>query len=304
MLAIVIPYYKFSFFEETLESLSNQTDKRFKVYIGDDASPENPSGLLEKYREKFDFVYHRFQENLGGSSLTKQWERCIALSGDEEWIMILGDDDILGENVVESFYNNYNTLKEKSNVVRYATVVLDEQNNFKSDKFIHPQFENGFDFFKRKFIAGTRSSLSEYFFKREAYLKYGFVAYPSSFYSDDRAWIDFSNGKQIYSINETVIYIRVSNLSFSGNVTSKVLNSASFKFLNDIYKNRLHVFSKKERIILLKRIEHSLDLSEERNFFLWFDLYFRCVINFDKKEIFKFHKRIVKRILKRNILAF
>lgn len=43
MLAIVIPYYKLTFFEETLQSLANQSDKRFKVYIGDDASPEDRS---------------------------------------------------------------------------------------------------------------------------------------------------------------------------------------------------------------------------------------------------------------------
>lgn len=47
MLAIIIPYYKLRFFEATLESLANQTDKRFKVYIGDDASPENLADLLE-----------------------------------------------------------------------------------------------------------------------------------------------------------------------------------------------------------------------------------------------------------------
>ena len=47
MLAIVIPYFKLTFFEETLQSLANQTDQRFKVYIGDDASLENPSDLLE-----------------------------------------------------------------------------------------------------------------------------------------------------------------------------------------------------------------------------------------------------------------
>jgi hypothetical protein len=31
--------------------LANQTDKRFKVYIGDDASPENPASLLEDIKE-------------------------------------------------------------------------------------------------------------------------------------------------------------------------------------------------------------------------------------------------------------
>ena len=42
MLAIVIPYYKLTFFEATLQSLADQTDKRFMVYIGDDASLESP----------------------------------------------------------------------------------------------------------------------------------------------------------------------------------------------------------------------------------------------------------------------
>ena len=125
MLAIVIPYFKRTFFEATLESLANQTDKRFKVYIGDDASPENLTDLLEKYKGKFDFVYHRFDDNLGSISLTQQWERCIALSGEEEWVMILGDDDVLGENVVEEFYSNLPEIKNKEiNVVRFTTAKI------------------------------------------------------------------------------------------------------------------------------------------------------------------------------------
>ena len=66
MLAIIIPFYKLTYFEETLQSLANQTDKRFKVYIGDDSSPENPLDLLGKFKEKFDFVYYKFDKNVGG----------------------------------------------------------------------------------------------------------------------------------------------------------------------------------------------------------------------------------------------
>ncbi len=40
-LAIVISFYKIIFFEETLQSLANQIDKRFKVCIGNDASPSD-----------------------------------------------------------------------------------------------------------------------------------------------------------------------------------------------------------------------------------------------------------------------
>ena len=70
MLAIVIPYYKIQFFEETLRSLANQTDKRFMVYIGDDASPDDPLELLQRFSGQFPFEYHRFETNTGAVSYT------------------------------------------------------------------------------------------------------------------------------------------------------------------------------------------------------------------------------------------
>ena len=62
MLAIVIPYYKLSFFEETLKSLADQTDKRFKVYIGNDASSENPINIFNKYKPRINLKYKKFEE--------------------------------------------------------------------------------------------------------------------------------------------------------------------------------------------------------------------------------------------------
>ena len=114
MLAIIIPFYKITYFEATLQSLANQTDNRFKVYIGDDASPNDSSPLLKKFEGKFDFLYHRFEDNLGGKSLTLQWKRCIELKGDEEWLMILGDDDMLESNVVQTFHDHYCYFNSKS----------------------------------------------------------------------------------------------------------------------------------------------------------------------------------------------
>ena len=46
-LAIVIPYYNIHFFDKTLFSLSCQTDKRFKVYIGNNNSPNDPMELID-----------------------------------------------------------------------------------------------------------------------------------------------------------------------------------------------------------------------------------------------------------------
>ena len=105
MLTIVIPYYKISFFETTLKSLSSQTNKNFKVVIGDDASPNNPLQLLEKYKDDFDFIYKRFDSNLGSMSLVNQWNRCLEINTLSQWTMILGDDDVLDPNVVQAFYD-------------------------------------------------------------------------------------------------------------------------------------------------------------------------------------------------------
>lgn len=253
MLAIIIPYYKVIFFEKTLASLAQQTDKRFKVYIGDDASPENPTYLLESYKGQFDFVYHRFEENLGRISLTQQWERCIALSRDEDWIMILGDDDYLDENVVEEFYNNIEIFKDKANIVRFASKIFRQESNLFSETYTHPIWERASDSYFRKFQFLTMSSLSEYIFKRESYDKFKFKEFPLAWYSDDMAWLEFSDNQKIYTINEAVVVFRFSNYNISGkedNIVAK--EEAKFLFYKKLIKSQLHLFDvfQRKKIVL------------------------------------------------------
>lgn len=299
MLAIIIPYYKLTFFEKTLESISNQTDKRFKVYIGDDASPENPAALLEKFKGKFDFVYQRFENNLGGISLTKQWERCIALSKDEEWLMILGDDDVLGENVVEEFYKQLPLFEGKTNVVRFASKIKEEDTQTISDVYLHPVWESATDSFYRKFEYLTRSSLSEYFFSKPSYLKYGFPDYPLGWHSDDRAWIEFSENKPIFTINESLIFIRISEKSISGkedNLNQK--NIAEIAFYKFIVFNKLKLYDKKQRINLLNKYENSIKKIRNLELKEWFSILFLYLKNFDSYSLKKVLKRFIKSIIK------
>lgn len=244
MLAIVIPYYKLTFFEETLQSLANQTDKRFKVYIGDDTSPENPQTLLEKFNGQFDFVYHRFESNLGSISLTQQWERCIALTDNEEWVNILGDDDVLGENVVQQFYSHLQSIKQHNcSVVRFATQIINRYGISTSKKFIHPRTETAIDFINRKFSKKTRSSLGEYLFKSADIKLKGFVDFPLAWHSDDNAVIEFSKSNIIYSINESCFFIRVSDESITGsscNTNKKAMATQEF-ILRHVFRYRSEI---------------------------------------------------------------
>lgn len=231
MLAIIIPFYKLTFFESTLQSLANQRDKRFKLYIGDDASLEDCTSLLQKFKGQFDYIYHRFETNQGSVSLTQQWERCIALSNTEEWLMILGDDDWLSDNVIEEFYKNIDLIEKNYNVVRFASKIFYICKNEYSELYCHPKEEKFSETYFKKLKGTSRSSLSENIFKRKMYLKYGFKNYPLAWNSDDRAWFDFSESKPIFTINNAIMYISVSGESISGmkcNIETKIKSQVLF----------------------------------------------------------------------------
>lgn len=302
MLAIIIPYYKFTYFEATLQSLACQTDKRFKVYIGDDASLTIPTELLQKYRGALTFVYYRFDDNLGGVSLTNQWERCIHLSDNEEWLMILGDDDVLDPNVVASFYLNQEAIKEAgSQVIRFASRFVDKNQEPLQgfSDYSHPQLEKAEDAFYRNFKWQTRSSLSEYMFTRNSFEKYGFYNYPLAWHSDDQAWLDFTDKKPIYTINEAFVLVRISNSSITGKIDNEILKkeAKSLFFKKLLFKNA-YSFSKDQKVEFLS--DYSTLLTEQNQLDLFtiacvFSLFIKLGSIF---EAFRFLKSIVSSKIK------
>ena len=287
MLAIVIPYYKLTFFEATLQSLASQTDQRFKVYIGDDAGPEDPSKLLEKYHGKFDFIYHRFEYNLGSQSLVKQWERCIDLSVGEEWFLILGDDDVLGVNCVESFDNNINAINEGFNVVRFASCNIDKLGNQTTKVFQNPIIESSIDFFFRE----RRSSLSEFVFKKDVFLEIKFKNFPLAWHSDILAVIEVSVFGLIYTINEGVVSFRWSGENITSREDNLVLkNISTFHFYYYLLDKKIEFFNSEQIIVLRERLEKTfLDNKKKIEFWRLFTKLY--ITNFYiKSYLLFFHK--------------
>ena len=296
MLAIIIPYYKLTFFEATLDSLAAQTNQNFKVYIGDDASPESPNDLLEKYKNKFDFVYHAFETNLGGISLTQQWERCIALAGNEEWIMILGDDDVLGENVVQAFLANFLEVeKEGINLIRFSTQSIDKVKNIISKVYVNPKLEKATDFYYRRYSGLVRSSLSEHVFRKESFLKHKFKNYPLAWHSDDYAWIEFAENKPVFAINDAVITVIVSSESLTGSKANLIKkNIAQSLFYMDLVKNKLNLFDKNMRLPLLLQAEIAIKTNRKLTVKEWNVLFFEYLKNYSTLPTLKFIRRFVK----------
>lgn len=301
MLAIVIPYYKYTFFESTLISLKNQTNKIFTVYIGNDASPENPIELIEKYKNEITCYYKKFDSNLGSISLTKQWERCIAEVKDEEWVVVLGDDDIFDKNFVQEFYKSINEVNNLGiNVIRYATIVIDEAGEKTSRTHKHPKFETSTDFLMRKLKGGTRSSLSEFVFRKKILNIVKFKDLPLAWYSDYLAVLECSNFSTIYTINDSVVSFRNSGL----NITSKndnliIKNIATFNFYYCLLKRKSLFFNKKEKSKLYFRLEKTfLDNKKNPNF--WIKLSSLYIINLKIKRYLTFILKVLNSAFKKN----
>lgn len=300
MLAIVIPYYKLTFFERTLASLAAQTNKKFSVYVGDDASPDDCANLIATFQNKFQLKYYRFKKNLGSISLTEQWHRCIDLIENEDWVMILGDDDVIQPNVVEYFWKNLSNVHEMhAKVIRFATTVIDENQNNISENYKNPQFEKASDSFFRKFKGQSRSSLSEYIFARNSFEKHHFKNYPIAWHSDDMAWLEFSEVNQILSINDATVFIRKTLSSISGNSSNSLLKKKAIQlFFTDILTEKLYLFTKNQKLELAYSWEQKIKWDRNLNRHEWFLLLKIFIQNFDFLVFIKFVRRMILGMLK------
>lgn len=300
-ITIIIPYFKLSFFDATLNSLAIQTDKRFRVLIGDDASLEDPKPLLDTYKGQFDFFYHRFDENLGSISLVQQWERCVKIIDfDSSWILILGDDDVLGINVIQEFYKNLELINKLNiNVIKFSTVVIDENDKEITKVFKNKELTKSTDAFYNKIIDRSRSSLSEHIFRKSTYDELGFKEYGLAWHSDDMAWLDFSNFKKLFCINTEKIFIRVSDKSISGtNEDSIEKVQASFQFYSDLVNKHLFKFSFSQRNLIIRIFESKVIFLKGKSFTNYIKIvslfaknaFFISIIRFTIRFIFKNRK--------------
>jgi glycosyltransferase involved in cell wall biosynthesis len=215
-LALVIPYYKIDFFEETIKSIASQTNKNFNIYIGNDASPDDPLPIIQKYFAPDTYRYFDYKTNLGGRNLALQWERILD-NVQEEWFQILGDDDMISENFVDAFYNTLPLLEEKKiTAVKFRYDWIDNHNNHMETFDYKTEFLDSIYFFMQKYLGSVRSSLSENIFKTEMYYKHHFEKIPLAWGSDDIALLTFSGYKKIWYVRNTKVSVRISDTSISG----------------------------------------------------------------------------------------
>lgn len=187
LLAIIVPAYKSAFLREALASILCQTDGRFRIYVGDDASPEPVGEIVQSFGLGADkLVYQRFTENLGGTSLVRQWERCIRLS-DEPWVWLFSDDDVMEPGCVAAFYRELEIADETFDLCRFnnRTLWMDGVKSSLVENPPHPPNETGADFLMARLRDERTSTAQELIFSRAAWERSGIPDFPLAWASDD-----------------------------------------------------------------------------------------------------------------------
>ena len=225
-LAIIIPVYKPDFLKEALECLAAQTCQDFTAYVGDDCSPHPLSEIVMPFKEKMNLHYTRFDSNLGAKDLIGQWERCVALAHDEEWLWLFSDDDQMDNNCVASFYRMLQ-LHPDQKLFHFNVTVIDEMGKATTDRrFIKKDFDerlSASNFLKQRLTYKVNSFVVEYIVHRKTFEQLGgFVRYPLAWCSDDATWYQMSKPSGILTIPDARVYWRKSNTNITPNRSSSV----------------------------------------------------------------------------------
>ncbi|MCC2589423.1 glycosyltransferase family A protein [Chryseobacterium sp. MFBS3-17] len=267
-LAIIIPFFKSEFFEDTLRSLSVQTNQNFKVYIGNDGSEANPEELIKNYNQNKNLVYKKFPENLGGKGkLVEQWNRCIELSENEKWLMILADDDYLSNNFVEEFYKNME-IAENNNIslLRFKMRRVSEDGKTLTE-LEQPNLYLGKDYVWEDEIHKRFLSISENVFTREVYERKGFRPYPLAWRVPFMMYLDFTDAGSVMGINSAFVAIRRNDSQLSWRPDVNIFKRMAMELCyRDILNEYSNIFSSSQNLKFLKVYSfYSLKKNELKN---------------------------------------
>ncbi len=235
-LAIIIPAYKTRFLAKALASVSTQTAKNFQIYVFDDGSP-NPVKAISHdalMNNGDNWVYQRFDLNLGGSALTKHYDRCVK-STKEPWIWLFADDDIMEEGCVAACWKTIQETAARYDVYCFDSIDIDSYDRVVALHPLLPDWES-WKQFAYFFFSGDRVVPQQAMvFSRVAYKKLGaFVEFPVGWASDQATLMALAGENGIKQIPGPKVRSRRSgeNISSVGSaaISSKKLQ-ATMQFM-------------------------------------------------------------------------
>lgn len=217
-IAIVIPAYKSIFLDETLFSIFKQTDSNFRIYIGDDSSPDDIKSIVNKYSCLMDIKYKRFDKNVGKISPSLHWNRCISMVKREKWIWLFSDDDLMSKNCIKNLRLSINNSNNK--IFRFNSLKFQNDGDVLKENIL-PNHCTISEFLKLKFTEAIETYAIELVFHKDIFFSTGgFSSYPLGWCSDDLFWVELRLASDFCTIYNSNVFWRYSEYNISGKQNS------------------------------------------------------------------------------------
>lgn len=223
-LAIIIPAYKATFLDAALASIAAQTCQDFTLYIGDDCSPYDLRSIVDRYRDKIDLVYKRFDNNLGGKDLVAQWERCIDMSHDEPWLWLFSDDDVMESRCVEEFYKAQKGHPQER-LFHFNISQIDAEGKVIRKVKRYPQHLSAYEYLDGHQHQGLLSFVVEFIFHRQLHSQCGgFENFDLAWGADLITWVKFADAAGgMFTIDTAEVHWRLGGENISSDRTLAML---------------------------------------------------------------------------------
>ncbi len=222
--AVVIPAYKSVYLADALSSLAEQTNMNFTVYVGDDASPHDLNSIVSAFSDRLNIVYKRFETNLGGLDLVAQWERCVDMVREEEWIWFFSDDDRLDSHCMERL-QNYLSQAPDIDLVHFNVRVIDGNGHLEhsggTDFPLHYKSE---DFARDRLKNKQQSFMVEFVFRRSYFEAVGrFQKFDLAWGSDVATCMKLAHPRGIVTLTGANVFWRRSEYNISPNESKEMV---------------------------------------------------------------------------------
>jgi glycosyltransferase involved in cell wall biosynthesis len=216
-LAIIIPAYKARFLARALASVATQTTKNFTLYVFDDHSPDPLDTIVCTALSKSENTvsYERFDTNMGGTELTKHYDRCIKRTK-EPWIWLFSDDDTMEESCVAAFWKTVHETEYRYDVYCFDSVEIGADDRVTGLHPPLPAWESWKQYAYFLFRGCRKVPQQAMIFSRAAYEKLGaFVEFPLGWTSDQATLMALAGDKGIKQIWGPKVRFRKSNENIS-----------------------------------------------------------------------------------------
>lgn len=217
-LAVVIPFYKLTFFADLLSALAAQTDQDFVVYVGNDASVSEAEDICAQFRDRLDIRYHMFMDRLGDRDLAGQWNRCIERVEQADWIWVIPDDDLPSPDCVLEIRQAVRKADNvAADVVHIPCTVVNADGDVLAERWDWPEIMPAGTFFLRQ----TRESMLTLTLANIVYradrlhAEGGFISFPKAWGSDHATMLAVAGEHPVVTVPRALLKFRMSSENIS-----------------------------------------------------------------------------------------